>query len=186
MAVKHARRTGQVVPEASDSADFQELFSALGSATEALRSSHDELLQRVNDLERELAQKNRALERKHRLEALGKIAAGVAHEIRNPLGSLLLYLDLLEGRLPEDQEAKAILDHMRTGVSLRRVQRDVYEVYTTSPFGLSIKGRRVEISHDGKTWHGLPVQLRGGLATCQVGEGPIAAGKCRFLLRTSR
>ncbi len=117
MTLSKEAATSEVI-EAPDPADLSELFSALGFATDALRKSHDELLNRVKDLERELDQKNRALERKHRLEALGKIAAGVAHEIRNPLGSFSLYVDLLENELPTTRRAEEIFDRMRRGVTL--------------------------------------------------------------------
>jgi signal transduction histidine kinase len=112
---KHGTSSVELLPE---SKELGELFSALGNATEALRQSHDELLTRVNDLEEELAQKNRALERKHRLEALGRIAAGVAHEIRNPLGSLSLYIDLLENEGAPSERACELLDRMRRSIGL--------------------------------------------------------------------
>lgn len=107
----------QLIAEMPAAEDLKELFSALGTATESLKQSHDHLGRRVQDLESELAQKNRALERKDRLEALGKIAAGVAHEIRNPLGSILLYLDLLENVIKDRQKALDHLDRIRKGVS---------------------------------------------------------------------
>jgi signal transduction histidine kinase len=98
--------------------DLGELFSALGSATDALRQSHVELGTRVKFLERQIAAKDRALERKRRLEALGKIAAGVAHEIRNPLGSLSLYLDLLEQEVGDKARGRELVGSMRKGVAL--------------------------------------------------------------------
>ena len=100
------------------STDLEELFSALGSATEALKQSHDQLGTRVKYLERQLVQKDRALERKRRLEALGKIAAGVAHEIRNPLGSLALYVDLLEQEAGQRECVRELIASMRKGVAL--------------------------------------------------------------------
>jgi signal transduction histidine kinase len=50
-------------------------------------------------LQRELAQKER-------LAALGRVAAGVAHEVRNPLASIKLRLDLTAASQPLTDEAK--------------------------------------------------------------------------------
>ncbi len=64
-------------------------------ATERLRASHELLQREVGRLTAELEQKNRELERRERLALLGEMAAGVAHEIRNPLGGISLYADIL-------------------------------------------------------------------------------------------
>lgn len=64
-------------------------------ATERLRASHELLQREVGRLTAELEQKNRELERRERLALLGEMAAGVAHEIRNPLGGISLYTDIL-------------------------------------------------------------------------------------------
>jgi signal transduction histidine kinase len=64
-------------------------------ATERLRASHEALNREVGRLTAELEQKNRELERRERLALLGEMAAGVAHEIRNPLGGISLYTDIL-------------------------------------------------------------------------------------------
>lgn len=47
---------------------------------------------------------NRALERVDRLASLGRMAAGVAHEIRNPLTGIALLLDDLHDRLPPGED----------------------------------------------------------------------------------
>src|SRR5829696_10288665 len=71
------------------------IIMAYSEVTEKLQQSHDQLTDTVRSLQSELGEKNRLLERKNRLAALGEMAAGMAHEIRNPLGGIQLYASLL-------------------------------------------------------------------------------------------
>jgi two-component system sensor histidine kinase HydH len=54
-------------------------------------------------LSRELRRSETALERANRLSSIGTLAAGIAHEIRNPLTAVKTFLDLLPSRL-DDRE----------------------------------------------------------------------------------
>lgn len=72
--------------------------------TERLKQSHELLRAEVCRLRDELQDKNKQLVRSERLAALGEMAAGVAHEIRNPLGGIGLYASLLERDLVDQPE----------------------------------------------------------------------------------
>lgn len=97
----------------------EELAGVLASYNDAagrLKESHDTLQHEVRRLRTELAHKNRQLERRKRLAALGEMAAGLAHEIRNPLGGIQLYADLLRKDLGGQRRSVDIVDKIISGV----------------------------------------------------------------------
>jgi two-component system sensor histidine kinase HydH len=97
----------------------QELVSILAAyneVTEKLRLSHEQLQQEVRKLREELAHKNAELARSERLAALGQMAAGLAHEIRNPLGGIQLFASLLEKDLGHMPEQYALVQKISSGV----------------------------------------------------------------------
>ncbi|MGC4033926.1 MAG: ATP-binding protein [Tepidisphaeraceae bacterium] len=75
--------------------ELGQIIMAYSEVTERLQISHDELKNKVVELQDELGEKNRELARRDRLAALGEMAAGLVHEIRNPLGGIQLYASLL-------------------------------------------------------------------------------------------
>jgi len=54
--------------------------------------------------------------RNQRLREMGEMAAGIAHEIRNPLGSIELFASLLKKDLEGDPEKAKLVQHIRAGV----------------------------------------------------------------------
>lgn len=106
--------------------DLATLIRAYHDVTERLKSSHELLQREVARLRDELSEKNRELARRERLAALGEMAAGVAHEIRNPLGGIGLYASLLERDLG-DRPAQFDIAR-RIGEGVRKMDRIVGDV----------------------------------------------------------
>lgn len=64
--------------------EMQSLAQSFNTMVETLKETQEQLLQ------------------KEKLASVGQLAAGVAHEINNPLGSVLLYADILRKETPGD------------------------------------------------------------------------------------
>ena len=85
----------QSAPEDSRLTDLAEIIRAYNQVTEKLQDSHERLQSEVLRLRKELASTNAQLQRSKRLSALGEMAAGIAHEIRNPLAAIQLYVSMI-------------------------------------------------------------------------------------------
>ncbi len=79
--------------------DLAEMIQAYSAVAERMQSSHEALQNEVLRLRQELANKNQQLARSKRLSALGEMAAGIAHEIRNPLAAIQLYVEMVSDDL---------------------------------------------------------------------------------------
>jgi len=55
-------------------------------------------------------------QRNKRLQAMGEMAAGIAHEIRNPLASIELFASLLKKDLQDEPAKDQLVEHIRSGV----------------------------------------------------------------------
>ena len=62
-----------------------------------LARSFNTMVETLQDTQERLVQKEK-------LASVGQLAAGVAHEINNPLGTVLLYADILHKETPEDNK----------------------------------------------------------------------------------
>lgn len=98
---------------AGDLGELGRLLDTFNQATEKLAGSY----RRIEDLQKELAEKNRRLAQQSRLEMLGRMAAGLAHEIRNPLGGIQLFAAMLRRDLEHDAEKVKTLDRILGAVA---------------------------------------------------------------------
>jgi signal transduction histidine kinase len=82
--------------------EMEDLARAFNDMTGRLRETYRNLAHQVNERSRQLV-------RSERLASVGFLAAGVAHEINNPLASIAFCSEALESRLAD------ILDHLPVG-----------------------------------------------------------------------
>ena len=73
-------------------------------------------VQSLNQTNRELTEATAELVRAARLASVGTLAAGVAHEIGNPLGALRGYLDVIRYRAEDPNQVRELLGSARSEV----------------------------------------------------------------------
>lgn len=96
--------------------NLEAVLAAWHSATLRLEQTHEALRAEVSRLTDELEVKNRELARKNRLADLGQMASHIAHEVRNNLVPVALYLSVLRRRIAHDDHCIEALDKVESGV----------------------------------------------------------------------
>ncbi|OHB67140.1 MAG: two-component sensor histidine kinase [Planctomycetes bacterium RBG_13_63_9] len=102
---------------ADGNTDLEAVLAAWHTATVRLERTHGALRTEVRRLTDELEVKNRELARKNRLADLGQMASHVAHEVRNNLVPVTLYLGLLRRRISEDSGSVDVVDKIAVALT---------------------------------------------------------------------
>ncbi len=178
---------------------FNEMAASLDASNQALTESNRRLRQANDELQRMQEQ----LLRSERLAAIGQLAAGVSHEIDNPVGIILGYAELLlEDLDPDDsrrEDVLAIIEECRrcrriTGsllglarsvpqdvvaVDLVRLVDDVFDslrpqkLFHRIELQLSVEGDHHCVQGDADRLRQVLVNLMLNAAQAMAGEGAI-------------
>lgn len=123
--------------------DLAELVGAFSEVTQRLEQTHDALNGEVSRLRSELQETKGQLARARELAALGEMAAGIAHEVRNPLGSIRLYAEALVDDLADRPTERGVA--RRIVGSVVRLNAIVGDVLSFSR-ELIIRGEVVDVA----------------------------------------
>lgn len=118
------------------STELVELSGALNTASSSLdayRSRTAEQVERLEAANRGLAAAQEALIRSEKLAGVGRLAAGVAHEIGNPLSAVLGYVELLGQGLDDPELERGLI--ARCHRELGRIQSIVRQLLDYSRTG---------------------------------------------------
>ena len=92
--------------------DLAEIIEAWNETAHNLTRTHEILKDEVCQLRAELEIKNCELARKNRLADLGQMASHIAHEVRNGLVPITVYIALLKRKLADDSHGLDILEKL--------------------------------------------------------------------------
>jgi two-component system NtrC family sensor kinase len=107
---------------AADTIELQRLSSAVNSMADGLLWNQEELAANVRSLDatnRELSEARTRLVRAEKLASIGRLSAGVAHEVGNPLGAIMGYLEVGKRQGADSEWVDGI------GYETRRIDRIV-------------------------------------------------------------
>lgn len=131
MTTHRPEEDAQLRPE---DAELRQAFALFSATSEKLTGTYLELQAQVARLTQELSDANGELARRERLSALGEMAAQVAHQIRTPLATAVLYTGHLAR--PDLSETDRVRFAEKTLARLRYLERMIQDML------LFVKGAR--------------------------------------------
>lgn len=115
-----------------------QLISSFNRMIERLKEKQESLDDHLRSLEsanKQLKQAQEELLRTEKLASIGRFAAGVAHEVGNPLGAILGYTSILQRGGIERQEEKDYLNRIEKEIErINRIVRELLDFSRPSKF----------------------------------------------------
>jgi len=96
---------------------LKDAFEKFNQSSTQLQDKYQGLLSEMEGLKAELRDKDLEVKRAERLALLGETAAAIAHEVRNPLGAIKLFLSLLRKDVEDREEAIAMINNIDKSIN---------------------------------------------------------------------
>jgi two-component system sensor histidine kinase AtoS len=94
-----------------------EVIERFNESSSKLELRHIALMKEVEDLREQLRSKDEEIKRSERLAMLGETAAALAHEVRNPLGAISLFVSMLKNDLQDRPQSLMFVDEIEKSIS---------------------------------------------------------------------
>jgi signal transduction histidine kinase len=122
---------------ASGSDEVGKVFASFNHMAGRLKEDRAKMKEYIESLERVNRELRRARDeviRSEKLASIGRLAAGVAHEVGNPTGAILGYLDLvLKGGFSEEEKTEILKRAESEAERIRRIVRELLDFSRPSP-----------------------------------------------------
>jgi two-component system NtrC family sensor kinase len=124
--------------EVTSKNEIGQLLSSFNRMTERLKENQESIEKNLKSLElanKKLKQAQEELIRTEKLASIGRFAAGVAHEVGNPLGAILGYTSILDKGGIDQGETKDYLKRIENEIErINRIVRELLDFSKPSKF----------------------------------------------------
>ena len=168
--------------DTSSSDEFGMLSDSVTAMAERIRNDRQRIEEQVAQLQkmnRELQDAQEQLIRTEKLASVGQLAAGVAHEIGNPIGIIQGYADMLAaGELGEEDQTQAYVQIARASARIDATIKDLLDFSRpavdeeVSCSLLSVTGEVIELVRPQKRFRGVEIRLDSDLPESTCGRIP--------------
>lgn len=98
-------------------ASLVEVIERFNESSSKLELRHSVLMEEVEQLKEQLRRKDEEIKRSERLAMLGETAAALAHEVRNPLGAITLFVSMLKSDLASSSQSIGLVEEIEKSIS---------------------------------------------------------------------